>query len=255
MLNDARKMGNGGPVHILTLDRLSDVDELRLIATEVDNDTGRSVLLSIYDGVDTTSAIAKKLGISMQLASYHIEKLLRSDFIKPGDDTTKSNRNGRKVRHYVVARTAVFIAPSLEGLRREGKEGMNQAFSSIMKRVFGCIAIGVASFVTVDRVLAAMNSIIGKSSTTVSIGGSTVGLGPNAGGTISMSTAAGSPVWYYISSASRTPPSSLPLLLSVTIPVSIGAVCAFFVLRWIRRRASTSSSNGDGSFDKPVWNQ
>ena len=229
-----RKATTDDLIRVLTLDRPGDVEELKLMAAEVDNDTGRSVYKAIYEGAETVSDMARKLDISMQLVTYHLEKLLMANLIEERRDGNWLSQKGKRVTHYVPSSAAVIIAPSLEGLRKEGEERVRIAFGSIVKKLFYSTVIGVASFLALNRGIAALYySLVRPITTAPTTHVTTVsGSGFTVSGTLNYifggSTINGT-------SLPSVPPP-LPLLLVVIIPLAVGIAVAYLSFRWFSRR-------------------
>ncbi|MEM0271527.1 MAG: helix-turn-helix domain-containing protein [Thermoprotei archaeon] len=108
-------------VDVICADSPKDVQRLKLIAEELDNDTGREVYLAFYSGLETVSQVAEKLGTTIQLVSYHVEKLLLAGLIREKRETGWVSIKGRSVKHYEPARTALLIIPSLRYLKTNGE--------------------------------------------------------------------------------------------------------------------------------------
>ncbi len=217
-------------IRVLTLDRPGDVEELKLMAAEIDNDTGRSVYKAIYEGAETVSDIARELDISMQLVTYHLEKLLMANLIEERGDGSWISQKGKRVVHYVPSRAAVIIAPSLEGLRKEGEERVRTAFGSIVKKLFYSVVIGAASFLALNRGIAALYySLVRPIATAPTTKGTTVsGTGFTSASTLNYILGSGTGL-------SNAPPP-LPPLLAVIIPLTVGIAVAYLSFRWFSGR-------------------
>lgn len=135
-------------VDIVACDNPRDIQRLKLIGEELDNDTGRSVFDAVYRGVETISEIAVELNLTVQLVSYHIEKLLLAGLVEERKDSHWISKKGREVKHYSPAKMAILIVPSLGSLRRESeaKDRMQRALSNLGKRILPSVAVGFAVF-------------------------------------------------------------------------------------------------------------
>ncbi len=153
-----RKANPDDMIRVLTLDRPEDIEELKLMGAELDNDTGRSVYTAIYKGMRTVSEIAQTLNISVQLASYHVEKLLMAGIIEEESDSIWLSQKGRRVVRYVPSYSAVLIVPSVDSLKKEGEEKVKTALGSLAKRLLGSAALGVTSFIAINRGIVALYS-------------------------------------------------------------------------------------------------
>ena len=164
----------------------------------------------------------------MQLASYHVNKLLRSNLIALKDDVTVSSKNGRQVTHYIPARSAVLITPSLEILKKEGEEEVGTALGTIMKRVFGAVFIGLASFLAFNKLSVAIYSALTRIAPPTPISNPTANQGT---GWLSVS-GSGFPISTSVSQAFHP----LVLLITVTGPMTIGVIAAYLSFRRFSRR-------------------
>ncbi|PSO02175.1 hypothetical protein B9Q12_01170 [Candidatus Marsarchaeota G2 archaeon ECH_B_SAG-G06] len=161
-----KRINEDEAIDLLSADSPKDVERLKLIAEELDNDTGRAIFELIYEGVETVSEISQKLNLTIQLVSYHVEKLLMAGLIKEKDEGVWFSEKGRRVKHYAPARIAIMIVPSMKLLKQnaEAKETSKNALLKLVKRITGGFAVGFTSFVAIG---AGIRSIVTSYATRV----------------------------------------------------------------------------------------
>lgn len=139
--------GDFEDVDVICVDSPRDVQRLKLIAEELDNDTGREVFLAFYSGLETVSQVAEKLGLTIQLASYHVEKLVLAGLLREKREPIFSVR-GRAVKRYEPARAALLIVPSLQHLKanREVAQRVRRSVFDVLGRLLPQIAVPAGVF-------------------------------------------------------------------------------------------------------------
>jgi len=146
---------------VICVDSPKDVQRLKLIAEELDNDTGRDVYLAFYSGLETVSQVAEQLGLTMQLVSYHVEKLLLAGLIREKNESIWISVKGKSVKHYEPSKAALLILPSLQYLKKRKdiaastKNSLLRALSRILPEVLVPIAAFLAVFYSPRLVSAA----------------------------------------------------------------------------------------------------
>lgn len=93
-------------IEILT----TDDKRLKIIGEEISNETGMAILSKLFEGITNVSAIASSLNISIQLVSWHIERLSKVGLIKI-NRIDLSDKN-KEIRHYEPKKLALIIIPS-----------------------------------------------------------------------------------------------------------------------------------------------
>lgn len=93
-------------IEILT----TDDERLKIIGEELSNDTGRAILNKLFDGVNSISAIAHSLDVSVPLVSWHIQRLSRAGLIRIQHKGLSSKN--KEVMHYTPVKMALIIVPS-----------------------------------------------------------------------------------------------------------------------------------------------
>lgn len=93
-------------IEILTTDDA----RLSIIGEELANETGRSILTKLFEGVTSVSEIAVSLNISIPLVRWHIQRLLKANLITI-DHIDVSEKN-RKIKRYRPIKIALVIIPS-----------------------------------------------------------------------------------------------------------------------------------------------
>jgi DNA-binding transcriptional ArsR family regulator len=145
-------------IKLISLDNPRNVEELKLTAEELDSDTGRSVYVKIYCGTETISDLAQSLGISVQLASYHVEKLLMAGLIRERGDGNWFSQKGKRVAHYVPSNAALLIVPSAEIMKKAGKERVRSSMGSVLKKIFYSSALGASVIFILNRAAVSLQS-------------------------------------------------------------------------------------------------
>jgi len=115
-------------VDLIRVDSPRDIQRLKLIAEELDNDTGREVYLSFYNGLETISQVSEKLGITMQLVSYHVEKLTLAGLLKEKQPAWTSVK-GRTMKRYEPSKAALLVVPSVDYLKQDRESAKTMASS------------------------------------------------------------------------------------------------------------------------------
>lgn len=146
-------------IRLISLDNPRNVEELKLMAEELDSDTGRSVYVQIYGGTETISDVAQNLGISVQLASYHVEKLLMAGLIRERGDGNWFSQKGKRVAHYVSSNVALLIVPSAEIMKKAGKERVRSSMGSVLRKIFYSSVLGASVIFILNRVAVSMLSL------------------------------------------------------------------------------------------------
>jgi len=138
-------------VDVICADSPKDVQRLKLIAEELDNDTGRDVYLAFYSGLETVSQVAEQLGLTMQLVSYHVEKLLLAGLIREKKGSVWMSVKGKSVKHYEPSKAALLILPSLQYLKKskEMVASTRQSLLNALSRILPEVLLPVAAFFAV----------------------------------------------------------------------------------------------------------
>lgn len=136
---------------MICVDSPKDVQRLKLIAEELDNDTGRDVYLAFYSGLETVSQVAEQLGLTMQLVSYHVEKLLLAGLIREKNGSIWISVKGKSVKHYEPSKAALLILPSLQYLkkRKDVATSTKNSLLSALSRILPEVLLPIASFLAV----------------------------------------------------------------------------------------------------------
>lgn len=103
---DDREASLEESIEILT----TDDERLKIIGEELSNDTGRAVITKLVEGVNTISAIAQSLDISIRIVSWHIQRLSKAGLITI-KDIKLSSRN-KEVMCYAPTKLALVIVPA-----------------------------------------------------------------------------------------------------------------------------------------------
>ncbi len=144
-----RNLPDDNAIEILFADSPRDIEKLKIIAEELDNDTGRAIYQAIYLGTETSSAIADALHLTLQLVSYHIAKQVLAGLIKERVDSSWLSEKGKAVKHYVPAKMGIFIAPSSEALKKnpELERKSRAALYNLTKKIIPVLLIAILAFV------------------------------------------------------------------------------------------------------------
>lgn len=136
-----------GAVDLIRVDSPKDVERLKLIAEELDNDTGREIYLAFYSGLETVSQVAEKLGLTIQLTSYHVEKLVLAGLLREKPEPFFSVK-GRAVKRYEPSKAALLIVPSMQHLRanREEAQKVRRSLLETIGRLLPQIVVPAAVF-------------------------------------------------------------------------------------------------------------
>ena len=241
-------------IEVLSADMPRDIQLLKLVAEELDNDSGRGVYTAIYDGVETASDIAARLGLSVQLIGYHVEKLLLAGLVEERVDSKWLSEKGREMRHYVPSKAAILVVPSLSSLRsnKEARDRTRSAFGDLARRILPSLLLGFAAFLGVGHL---MDLQPGMADMTASGVVSNV---PNSFGAAAGHATFGG-VALATSNASAAMASILALFPSGPLPVlagiTAGAAVGYLSFRlWPRRRAGGGSASGavaEGALPRP----
>jgi DNA-binding transcriptional ArsR family regulator len=121
-------------IDVICADSPRDVQRLKLIAEELDNDTGRAVYLAFYSDLETVSQVTEKLGLTIQLVSYHVEKLVLAGLLREKKDSVWFSVKGKNVKHYEPSKAAILILPSLQYLKKNREVALTTR-TSLMKAV------------------------------------------------------------------------------------------------------------------------
>jgi DNA-binding transcriptional ArsR family regulator len=263
-------------VDVVACDNPRDIQRLKLIGEELDNDTGRSVFDAVYRGVETISEIAVELNLTVQLVSYHIEKLLLAGLIEERRDSHWISEKGREVKHYSPSKIAILIVPSLGSLRKdiEAKDRMRKALSNLGKRILPSVAVGLVVFGLAGVLLGVLNGayfslVLSGLTSFLKGGGSTnpAAAVSNAQKTASNTTTAAGSAAQSVTTMVPTvssPPSFSPATSSLTngltfgplgaaasstsasiasvftdlFVVAVSVICAYLVYKWLSRKTS-----------------
>lgn len=114
-------------IEILT----TDDERLNVIGEELSNETGRSILAKLFDGVNTVSELASSLNISIPLVRWHIMRLLQVGLVKTRD--TKLSQKNKPMQHYEPAKFALVIVPANVMKSRVYPEILKSALKKVYK--------------------------------------------------------------------------------------------------------------------------
>lgn len=110
-------------VEILT----TDDERLKTIGEELSNDMGRAILTKLFDGQTSISDIATQLNTSMQLVSWHIQRLAKIGLIRISkiEHTSKN----KKMYRYTPTKFALLIIPT-----HISKNNMDLVMNSVLNK-------------------------------------------------------------------------------------------------------------------------
>ena len=125
-------------VHITTTKE----EEIKKIAMELANDTGRKILEEIYSSnTITASELSEKLKIPLPTVLFHLERLTELNLIKITD--TKLSKKFREVKYYSPAKKAILIIPAKE------KETILSIKNALQRRIVAPLSLLIAFGITV----------------------------------------------------------------------------------------------------------
>lgn len=113
----------------------TDDERLSIMGEELSNETGRNILKNIFEGKTTVSSISSNLGISIQLVSWHIERLSKIGLIRIS--STGLSKKNKKVNHYEPEKLAIVIVPSSITASPE----YSNVLKSSLKKIYGKLAV------------------------------------------------------------------------------------------------------------------
>ena len=107
--------------------------------------------LAFYSGLETVSQVAEQLGLTMQLVSYHVEKLLLAGLIREKKGSVWMSVKGKSVKHYEPSKAALLILPSLQYLKKskEMVASTRQSLLNALSRILPEVLLPVAAFFAV----------------------------------------------------------------------------------------------------------
>lgn len=231
-------------IEVLSADVPRDVQRVKLIAEELDNDNGRAVYTAIYDGVETASDLASKLQLSIQLVSYHIEKLMLGGLVEEREDDRWKSEKGRDIKHYVPSKAALLIVPSITSLRSEPeiKERFRSALSSVWKKIVPAFLIAILAFVaatdlsTAGLFAAYSSSVVSHGLSATLIEASLPWRGLNYYFAPPATTNLGQSTFPQGGGLATGLPPLIPLILVPDlIGIAAGISCGFLIFRWLTK--------------------
>lgn len=101
----------------------TDDERLSIIGEELSNETGRTILNKLFEGVGSVSEISVSLNISIPLVRWHIQRLAKTNLIKI--DHTKLSSKNKSIHQYKPIKFAFVIVPS--------KVANSEMYSSLLK--------------------------------------------------------------------------------------------------------------------------
>ena len=120
------------------VDILSTDDEnLKTLAEIISNKSCIEILNILYCEEMTANEIAQKIGISLQLARYHLEKMQKIGIVHVSK--IGKNSKSRNMNYYKSSKTAILITPSKVTDRARNSKMLKRSFQSIY-RFFGISA-------------------------------------------------------------------------------------------------------------------
>jgi len=123
-------------IEVLTTDDA----KLSIIGEELSNETGRSILMKLFDGTTSVSEISSSLNISIPLVRWHIQRLLKVNLITVTHiDLSEKNR---KVKRYRPSKVALVIVPS-----SVAKSGIYQDILKSALKKTSKMFLGIATFI------------------------------------------------------------------------------------------------------------
>lgn len=127
-------------------------EEFELICKELSNKNARKILKEVAYGIDTSTSIVEKTGLTLQDVLIHLDRLVATGLIERSTSKAPSFR-GRKPIRYQISRVGVLLIPEEEAImanKPQIKQNMrNKALSRIKRR----IALTIASTSTLEWLL------------------------------------------------------------------------------------------------------
>lgn len=120
----------------------TDDEKLKTLAEIISNKSCVEILNILYYDEMTANEIAQKIGTSLQLAKYHLEKMQKIDLIHVSK--IGKNSKSRNMNYYKSSKTTILITPSKVTERARKSKMLERSFKSIY-RFFG---MGAASVMT-----------------------------------------------------------------------------------------------------------
>lgn len=149
--------GDVDPEDIL-LESDSGADEARfeLICAELGNKNARKVLREIANGMNTSTSIAEKVGLTIQDVSIHLDRLVKVGMIKKSGKL--SSFRGRRAETYRISRLAVLLIPAETANRQHLMELIKRkAATLVRKRLLA--AIGMTGAISISFFLILLQSL------------------------------------------------------------------------------------------------
>lgn len=140
-------------IHVLSSD---DAEVFELACSELGNKHARDILEQVAHSACTSADIAKRLGLSVQSVTLHLDTLEKIGLIE-GNKAESSGDRGRLPRYYRISKFAVLLIPS-QIERDHGKHLMssimkNKALNLLKKRLVISVLAGVFTAATVSGYL------------------------------------------------------------------------------------------------------
>lgn len=96
----------GDVLHVIS----TDDEKAKMVAMELANDNGRSIIDAFFITPQSAGDLAKKLDLPMPTVMFHIERLMEIGIIEVVD--TKLSRKFKDIKYYGPKKTAILIVPS-----------------------------------------------------------------------------------------------------------------------------------------------
>ncbi|MDV3243974.1 MAG: winged helix-turn-helix domain-containing protein [Nitrososphaerales archaeon] len=109
---------------------------LSLICNELDNEKSRTIINLVWEGCETASEIAGKVGLTSQAVNYHLRRLLSIRLIRVSG--AWSELRGRGSRHYEPSKLAILIIPI--DMKKNRARAMELIHEAATKRLRGVLA-------------------------------------------------------------------------------------------------------------------
>lgn len=118
--------------------------KLKIFADIISIDASRKILNMLFKNEMTANEIAEKVGLSLQLAKYHLDKMQRIDLVYVSK--IEKNSKARDMNYYKASKFAIVITPSEVTEKAKQSKLLRKSFNSIY-RFFGAgLALAASAF-------------------------------------------------------------------------------------------------------------
>lgn len=128
----------------------TDDERIKSFGEVLTNDSSRTILQELFNERMSAAQLAQKTGMSLQLARYHLQKMLDLGVVRI--DGVEKNSKSQDMKMYTAAKSSIVIVPPKLSDKTKGSKMLAMSFRYIYKVAGFGAAAGLSGLLTFSSV-------------------------------------------------------------------------------------------------------